>query len=72
LPAREDQQQARGVADPRRVEPGRPVAARRRREARLRRRARELAAQLALEPRHDIREGHGTIVIAEQLLCGAG
>jgi len=43
-----------------------------RREAVLRLRAGELAAQLALEPRHDIREGHGTIVIAEQLLCGAG
>ena len=60
------------MADPRRIERCRPVAARHRREEILRRRTRELAAQLALEPRHDIREGHGTIVIAEQMLWGAG
>ena len=60
------------MADSRRIESAGPVAARHRREEILRRRPRELAAQLALEPRHDIREGHGTIVIAEQLPCGVG
>ena len=60
------------MADPRSIEAGRPVAARDWREAGLRFRARELAAQLMFEPRHDVAEGHGTIVMPAQLLWGAG
>jgi len=59
------------MADPRWIEAGRPFTPWDGREARLHLRARELASQPALEPRHDIRKGHGTMVIAEQLLCGA-
>ena len=54
------------------VESAWPLPARDRSEPVLRGRARQLAAQPLLEPRDGIRERHGTIVIAEQVLCGAG
>ena len=60
------------MPDPRRVEPGRPLAARDGGEARLGVGSGQFAAQPLLEPRDGVRERHGTSVIAEQLLCGAG
>lgn len=60
------------MADPRRVEPRRPVAARNGCEAGLGVGPRQLAAQPLFELRDDIGEHHGTSVIAEQLFCGAG
>ena len=60
------------MADTRRIEAGRPFTARNRRESFLRLRARQLAPQPRFEPRHDIGECHGTIVMAGQLLCGDG
>ena len=68
----DDEQQARSVSDARGVETGGPLAARDRREPILRRGARQLAAQRVFELRDDLREGHGTMVIDEQLFCGAG
>lgn len=60
------------MTHPRRVEPGGPLPARDGSEPILGERTRQLAAQLLVEPRDDIREGHGTIVIDGQLFCGAG
>ena len=60
------------MPDPRRVESARPLTARDWREPILGVRTRQLAAQPLFELRDGIRERHGTIVIAEQLVCGAG
>jgi hypothetical protein len=68
---REDEQETGRIADPRGVEAGRPLTTRNWRETFLSLQARQLVSQPALEPRHDIRESHGTIVMAGQLLCGA-
>jgi len=70
--SRKDEEKSRGMADSGGVESTRPLTARDWREPILRLRTRQLAAQPLFELRDGIRERHGTIVIAEQLLCGVG
>jgi hypothetical protein len=69
---RKDEEKSSGMPDACGVVSARPLPARYWRQPILRVRPRQLAAQPLFELRDGIRERHGTIVIAEQLLCGAG